>query len=241
MAQSLTAWRESLQFKDSELSQKHIDDFILAAHEGFRVMAMKHNHDPDSAADIAQSCTLSLLKRANSGQTAPFSPETIDMLNGGSLKLESSPFMPGSQLGFYLCGLLRYAVIKHDKSLQKRKRTTVSLEEDQNDGLHSEPHLTSKPDNVLGNVSNSLNTELAIRIHDKYLDDNKHGGRRLRDVFGDWTPIHEWSGMCDTKDRPDKKTIPETTLRRHMDNIKDLILCAKNSTVPFASPNDKNL
>lgn len=230
MEESLIAWRVSLEASDSSETETHLDRFLVCAREGYRLMALKRSYDPNEADEIAQSCILSLIRRARTGFRPPMLPSKIDSLLDS--KPPSAKASSGTPLAGYLHVVLSNGVAAYSRTHRPKASRSTGLSPDTEDGhesadLSARDRLVSRPDDVRRNVSNALNRDLAARIHDDYLDKTTYKGSSLRAVFGDWTPMAEWTGLCSPDDRPSKKIIPLRTLQRHIDNIKELIRGAK--------------
>lgn len=150
-------------------------------------------------------------------------------------KPSSAKASSGIPLAGYLHVVLSNGVATYSRTHRPKASRSTGLSPDTEDGhesadLSARDRLVSRPDDVLRNVSNALNRDFAARIHDNYLDMTTHKGSTLRVVFGEWTPMAEWTGLCSPDDRPGNKIIRLRTLQRHIDNIKKLIRGAKIMT-----------
>lgn len=249
MEASLIAWRESLKVADPSESRRQLDLFLTKAREGYHQIALKRGLGPDEACDMAQSCVLGLIKRSQSGSRPPFLPSKIDELVAGATSFATAPTGFGSPLAAYLYGVLSKGIWAQIRLLILRGRRAIATGEiDEGAGLSGDrPGIAkvmgTRPDNLIRKVSAAQNFAFAVRIHDDYLNSTTYKGTRLRVIFGDWTPMGEWTGRCDTDDRPPIEVIPVRTLQRHMENIQELIKQAKSQTLmmrldPVADPWD---
>lgn len=233
MEESLIACWKSLEASDSGETETHLSQFLVRARQGYHLMALKRAYELNEADEIAQTCVLNLLKQARSGTLLLLKPLEIGfLLNGKPSSTESDS---GTTLDGYLYGVLSNGVAAYLRRHGLKASRSTGLSPDTEDGHESaDPSVrdrwVSRPDDVIRNVSNALNLDIAVGIHDNYLDMTTYKGSSLRDVFGDWTPIDEWKGISSSGDRPGEEIIPIRTLQRHIENIKELIRGAKRMT-----------
>ena len=232
MGDELIAWRRTPASDPTGERQQHLDSFLVNAREGYRLMATlllkgrkkKDELDnlitsgqldeSDAADDLAQVCALNLIKIArNVDPKAPFIPTKIDELLVEAARNGLPMTGHGAPISAYLHGVIFNSVASKISDLTKKaKKTRVTSE-----NLVSEIDLLNLtvndrrwgtgPVDVEFKVSVRQNVEIAKKVQDTYLDAQTYKGRKLRDLFGIWTPLDEWTESCDTKDRPDKKVI----------------------------------
>lgn len=237
MGEQLTAWRRSLESPGPGEAESHQDKFVIAAQLGYRLMALKRGHTVDAANDIAQTCIWVLLKRMQSNNRPPFLPSLIDALLAGGSKPAKKPASSSTPLAGYLYGMLSKGVGAQARLIRMRESRSSaadlgtgdndpSTEESGGDGF-----MGTSPDKVLLNVSTYQNHALALQIQNDYLNTVTYKGKHLCDVFGEWTPMGEWTGRYSKKERPDG--ITKEMLLFHIRSIRELILSAKKMTTPL--------
>lgn len=237
MDESLRAWRQSLESPESGESQGHLDNFLVAAREGYRLTALMSGQTLDASEDIAQTCILGLAKGIQKGNRAPFVPSQIDALMGVGLKSKTKSVSSSSPLAGYLRGMLSNGVRKKVELMINRAMREGSADPESEIDIPSaeesggDGFMGTNPDKIVMNVSAHQNYTLALRIQDEYLNSVTYKGTLLREVFGEWTPMGEWTGIYDKNDRP--KDILKETLLLHVREIRKLILSEKKKTRPM--------
>lgn len=237
MEASLTAWRHSLESPGQTASQSHFDEFLVAAHEGYRLMALKRGLAADDADDIAQTCILALARQTHSGGRPPFVPSVIDSLTGNTPS-SKKPKSFGTPLAGYLHGMLSKGVGARARLMRRRASRSTSLDEiSDSEESGGSGLIGTKPDKVLINVSARQNYDLAMRIHDHYLDTVTYRRKPLRSALGAWTPMREWIGELTPKDRP--AGISKSMLELHIRNIREFIRLGKSMTTTPSSETER--
>lgn len=251
MEKSLTDWNSSLGGGRLAETARHLDQFIVAAREGYRLIAAREGLGEDDANDVAQICALKLTERAAtvtkhpfSGAKVPFVPSKISALRaetpvevpkalaGSSSSAKKSAGL-GSPLAAYLYGVLYNGARAQARSIRTKARRLVAIENENSPSGESGKAEINVPQfaSVINAVSLAQNLPTVSRIHDDYIDSVTHRGTSLRIIFGDWTPLGEWMGRCEKNDRPPAKVMPPSTLRNHIRKIKERVREAKSNTV----------
>ncbi len=134
MDEHLTAWRRSLESPGPGEPQSHLDKFLVAAREGYRLMALKRGQTADAADDIAQTCVLGLIKRMRASNRPPFVPSLIDTLLVGGSKPGKKPASYSTPLVDYLYGMLSKGVGEQARLMRLRARRLIAADPDTEDG-----------------------------------------------------------------------------------------------------------